>query len=247
MIGLLSGLGLPLYGWICCASLSTNLFLKNSVVSFIISLGSVTNLPSLLWILMFSYGLRCINFAALNIFDASLVWSMLATCSSSSLLLCSCTFDDILCSILFLSLRSFEIFSSVLQLCILSRSCFCCWERLFIVMSGVLFVCFGFSWRPAVSSAAFFMIFFIVSHFSCGVVLPLMLLVMSSSILLWYWIWTSLLLLIFVTANLGLVFWGFGFESLYHLILMSHTTRRWSEVVIVPQYDRAFWSVDLVF
>ena len=74
VIGLLSGLGSPLYGWICCASLSTYyLFLKNSVVSFIILLGSVTNLPSLLWILMFSYGLRCINFAALNIFAASLV------------------------------------------------------------------------------------------------------------------------------------------------------------------------------
>ena len=176
VIGLLSGLGSPLYGLIYCASLSTNLFLKNSVVSFIISLGFVTNLPSLLWILMFSYGLRCINFAALNIFAASLVWSMLVTCSSNSLFLNSCSFDDILCSILFLSFRQAVIFSSV---CILSRSCFCCWERFFISMSGVLFGCFGFSWRPAVSSAAFFMIFVIVSHFSCGVVLPLMLLVMS--------------------------------------------------------------------
>ena len=35
VIGLLSGLGLPLYGWICCASLPTNLFLKNSVVSLL--------------------------------------------------------------------------------------------------------------------------------------------------------------------------------------------------------------------
>ena len=57
VFGLLSGLGSPLYGRICCASLFTNLFLKNCVVSFIISLGSVTHLPSLLWILMFSYGL----------------------------------------------------------------------------------------------------------------------------------------------------------------------------------------------
>ena len=74
-------------------------------------------------------------------------------------------------------------------------------------MSGVLFECFGFSWRPAVSSDGFFMIFVIVSHFSCGVVLPLMLLVMSSSILHWYWIWTGLLLPIFVKANLD---WCFG-------------------------------------
>ena len=63
-----------------------------------------------------------------------------------------------------------------------------CWEILFISMSGVLFGCFGFSWRPAVSSAAFLMIFVIVPQFSCGVVLPLMLLAMSSSILLWQWI-----------------------------------------------------------